>query len=105
MTPTPTPAKRIEIIIEQPLLSRLADALTDAGATGWTATPVLAGDGRSGRWSRDGEVGTASGLVQVVCVAAPERAGPILDAAFAVVSRHIGVVTVTDCTVLRRERF
>lgn len=103
--PAPQPAKRIEILIEAPLLKRLAGALTKAGATGWTALPVLAGDGRSGEWSREGQVGAAGGLVAVTCVVAPDRAEPVIEAAFGVVSRHIGLVTVVDCVVLRPGRF
>jgi hypothetical protein len=44
-------------------------------------------------------------MVQVVCVIRPERLDDLLEAAFRVVDRHIGVVTVSDCEVLRAERF
>ncbi|MEQ9036921.1 MAG: DUF3240 family protein [Silicimonas sp.] len=98
-------AKRVEIIIEAPLERRLTDALTDAGVTGYTVLPVLGGSGRSGRWSREGQVSRASGMVAVVCLIRPDRLDALLDAAFAVVERHIGVVSVTDAGVLRAERF
>ncbi len=98
------PAKRVEIIIEAPMEARLTEALTNAGVTGFTILPVLGGSGRSGQWSREGQVGR-SGMVAVVCIIKPERLDTLLDAAFAVVQRHIGVVTVTDAQVLRAERF
>ena len=98
-------AKRIEIIIEAPLARRLTNALTEAGVTGYTVLPVLGGSGQSGRWSREGQVSSASGMVAVVCLIAPERLDGLLDAAFAVVDRHIGVVSITDCEILRAERF
>ena len=98
-------AKRIEIIIEAPLERRLTKALSDAGVTGFTVLPVLGGSGRSGRWSREGQVSSAGGMVAVVCLIAPERLDALLDAAFAVVERHIGVVSITDCEILRAERF
>jgi nitrogen regulatory protein PII len=98
------PAKRVEIIIEAPMERRLTEALTEAGVTGFTILPVLGGSGRSGQWSREGQVGR-SGMVSVVCIIKPERLDTLLDAAFAVVQRHIGVVTVTDAQVLRAERF
>lgn len=97
-------AKRVEIIIEAPMEGRLTEALMRAGVTGFTVLPVLGGSGRSGRWSRDGEVGRA-GMVAVVCLIRPERLDGLLDAAFAVVERHIGVVSVCDAQVLRAERF
>jgi nitrogen regulatory protein PII len=97
-------AKRIEIMIEAPMQRRLEEALVRAGVTGYSILPVMGGNGRSGRWSRDGEVGRA-GLVAVVCVVRPERKDALLDAALAVLERHIGVVSVSDCEVLRAERF
>ena len=98
-------AKRVAIIIEQVMQSRLTHVLEEAGVTGFTILPVLGGSGRSGAWSREGQVSRGTGMVQVVCIIRPERLDEMLEAAFAVVERHIGVVTVTDCEVLRAERF
>lgn len=98
-------AKRVAIIIEAPMERRLTKALTDAGVAGYTILPVLGGSGRSGDWSREGQVGRAGGMVQVVCIIRESRLDVLLEAAFAVVERHMGVVTVTDCEVLRAERF
>ncbi|MEM6421202.1 MAG: transcriptional regulator [Pseudomonadota bacterium] len=98
-------AKRVAIIIEAPMQRRLTDALIEAGVTGFSILPVLGGSGRSGRWSSEGMVGRAGGMVQVVCIIRPDRLDGLLDAVFAVVDRHIGVVTVSDCQVLRAERF
>jgi nitrogen regulatory protein PII len=97
-------AKRVEIIIEAPMERRLTEALMRAGVTGFTVLPVLGGSGRSGHWTREGQVGRA-GMVAVICLIRPERLDALLDAAFAVVERHIGVVSVTECEVLRAERF
>lgn len=98
-------AKRVEIIIEAVMERRLTEALTEAGVVGYTVLPVSGGSGRSGTWSREGQIGRASGMVAVVCLVRPERLDPLLRAAFAVVERHIGVVNVTAAEVLRAERF
>ncbi|MFD1695956.1 P-II family nitrogen regulator [Roseibium aestuarii] len=98
-------AKRVEIIIEAPMEGRLTDALEAAGVTGFTVLPVLGGSGRSGRWSREGQVSRAGGMVAVISIVRPERLDGLLEAAFKVVNRHIGVVSVSDCEVLRAERF
>lgn len=97
-------AKRVEIIIEAPMERRLTDALVKAGVTGFTVLPVLGGSGRSGQWSREGQLGRA-GMVAVICLIRAEKLDALLEAAFAVVERHIGVVSVTDTQVLRAERF
>jgi hypothetical protein len=44
-------------------------------------------------------------MVAVICLIRPERLDALLEAAFAVVDRHIGVIGVTDAEVLRAERF
>jgi len=98
-------AKRVEITIEKVMQSRLTDALQKADVTGYTVLPVFGGSGRSGEWNRSGQVGRADGMVQVVCIIRPDRLDTLLEAAFSVVERHIGVVCVTDCEVLRAERF
>jgi nitrogen regulatory protein PII len=98
-------AKRVEITIEAVMQKRLTDALKQAGVTGYTILPVRGGSGRSGEWSREGQVTRAGGMTQVVCIIRPDRLDTLLDAAFSVVDRHIGVVCVTDCEVLRAERF
>ena len=97
-------AKRVEIIIEAPMEGRLTAELEKAGVTGFTVLPVLGGSGRSGRWTREGQVGR-SGMVAVVCLIRPERLDALLEAAYAVVEGHIGVIGVTDAEVLRAERF
>lgn len=98
-------AKRVEIIIESPMEERLTAALEKSGVTGFTVLPVLGGSGKSGRWSREGQVSRAGGMVAIICIIRPERLDALLDAAFKVVERHIGVVSISDCEVLRAERF
>ncbi len=98
-------AKRIEIIIETPALRTLRRALERAGVKGYSILPVMGGRGRSGSWSREGEVGIASSMVTVLCLVTPERADSVLEAVFEVVERQIGIVTVSDVEVVRQERF
>ena len=98
-------AKRVEITIEQVMLRRLTEALESADVTGWSVLPVLGGSGRSGTWHRDDQITRGAGLIQVVCLIRPDKLDALLDAAFAVVETHIGVVSVTDAQVLRAERF
>lgn len=98
-------AKRVEITIEQVMLHGLTGALEGADVTGWSVLPVLGGSGRSGVWNREGQISRGTGMVQVVCLIHPDKLDRLLDAVFAVVERHIGVVNVTDAQVLRAHRF
>lgn len=98
-------AKRVVITIEAIMQKRLTDTLEKSGVTGYSILPVLGGSGRSGAWTREGQVSRASGMVQVICIIKPERLDGLLDAAFEVVDKHIGVVTIADVEVVRAERF
>ena len=97
-------ARRVEIIIEAVMERRLCALIEDAGVTGYTVLPVHAGSGRSGPWTREGQVGR-SGMVAVVCLLRPDRVDALLEALFPVLDRHIGVVSVTETQVIRAERF
>lgn len=97
-------ATRIEIIIESPALRALTRELDRAAVKGYTVLPVMGGQGRSGPWTAAGEVGSAGGMVAVLTMVSPERAESVLDSVFKVVSRHIGLVSVSDCRVVRPER-
>ncbi len=99
------PAKRVEIMIEALMERRLTEALHATGATGYTILPVLGGSGSSGPWTREGQVSRASGMIAVVCILRPDRLDDVLEAVYAVVENHIGVVSVSNCEVVRDTRF
>lgn len=98
-------ARRVEVIIEGVMEKQVIRALKEAGVTGFTILPVLGGSGRSGQWTREGNVGRASGMIAVICLIAPARLDSLLEALFPVLNDHIGVVSVTDTRILRAERF
>ena len=79
--------------------------LTDRDAYGRTVARCTLDDGRSGPWTRDGQISHGSGMFAVICLIKPERLDGLLEAAFEVVEKHIGVVSITDTEILRAERF
>lgn len=97
--------KRLEIIIEAPILRRVLNRLDDLDVTGYTVLPALAGRGRDGTWSRSGQIADAGRMVAVICITDPERAEEVLEAVYKIVSRQIGIVTLSDVQVVRPERF
>ncbi|MEM9715281.1 MAG: transcriptional regulator [Pseudomonadota bacterium] len=98
-------AKRVEIIIEAPMERRFRAALEAAEITGYTVMPVRGGSGRSGDWTREGQISSAGGMRAVICILKPERLDDLIEKVFPILERHIGVVSITDCKVLRAERF
>ena len=99
------PKKRIEIIIEAPLRRRLIEQLERSSVTGYSVLPVLAGRGLDGEWSCDGQVGDAASMLAIVCITDLAKADEVLENVFSVVSRQIGVVSVSDVAVIRPNHF
>ncbi len=99
------PKKRIEIMVETPLMSRVIDILDDLGVSGYTVIPAIAGRGQDGPWHRDGQVGRVGSVVQIVCIVDASKENDVLEPLFRLVSRQIGIVTVSDVRVVRAEYF
>lgn len=99
------PKKRIDLIIEMPLLRRVTERFDKAGVTGYSVLPVIAGRGSSGPWAADGQVGGFGQMAAVVCIVDAARVDAVLEEVFAVVKRQIGFITVSDVAVIRPERF
>lgn len=99
------PKKRIEIMVETPLMKRVIGILEQRGVGGYTVLPVLAGKGKDGAWHRDGLVGRAGTLVMIFCIVDEARVDEVLEAVFALVEKQIGIVTLSDVQVIRPEHF
>ncbi len=98
------PKKKLEIIIEAPLLHRLLDKLDRLEVSGYTVVPAIAGKGRRGPW-REGQLTQAGHMVMVICITSEERVAAVLGPVYDVLARHIGIVSVTDVQVIRADRF
>ncbi len=98
--------KRVEIIVEAPALNRVLRFLQDHEVSGYTVLPALAGSGDSGRiWSREGQVGDAGRMVALIMIIDDARLAPLFDRLYSLVSRQIGIIAISDCEVVRDERF
>jgi len=97
--------KKLEIFVEAPVLNRLLDALDQVGVSGYTVLPALGGRGAEGRWSREGQITTTNQVVQVVTITDETLADKALEAAYRVVARQIGIVSLSDVEVVRDDHF
>ena len=86
-------------------LSELIARLESAGVSGSSVLPVIAGRGHDGAWSSAGHIGDAGRMVAIVCLVDSNNADAVLDAVFAIVTRQIGLVSMTDVVVVRPDRF
>ncbi len=97
--------KRLEIVIEAPIVDRLVALLDKAGVTGYTVTPGLSGRGRDGSWQREGQV-TATGQMHVVMsIIDPSRVDDLLAEVYPLVARQMGILAVWDVEVVRKDYF
>jgi PII-like signaling protein len=97
--------KRIDIIVEAPLMRRILARLDQANVSGYSVLPVMAGRGRDGSWTADGQISNATQMVAIVCIADASKVDDLLTSTFGVIANQIGVVTISDVFVVRPERF
>jgi nitrogen regulatory protein PII len=97
--------KRIDIIVEAPLMRTLTNTLDRASVTGYSVLPVVEGRGMQNAWSSQGQIGDATNMVAVLCIVDPGHADEVIDSIFAAIQHRIGFVTLSDVFVLRPERF
>ena len=65
---------RLEVLVEEPALSRVERALEAVSADGWTIMPAISGVGTTGAWSREGQIGAAGRRMMVVVLVGEEVA-------------------------------
>ncbi|MEM9740113.1 MAG: DUF190 domain-containing protein [Pseudomonadota bacterium] len=97
--------RRIELIIERMAYKRACRVLEQAGMTGYTVLPAMAGFGGGNRWSRDTDISSASDMVVIISIGDAEKVDMALDQIANILGLHIGVVSVSAVEVLRPERF
>jgi PII-like signaling protein len=97
--------RRIELIIERMAYKRACRVLEQAGMTGYTVLPSMAGFGGGNRWSRDADISAASDMVVIISIGDVERVDEALEQIANILGAHIGVVSVSDVNVLRPDRF
>ena len=97
--------KRLEIIIEAPVLRKLIRVLEQGGAQGYTVVPALAGSGKEGGWSREGEITDAGRQVMVISIVDGSHVPGLVEAIRGLIARHVGILSVSDVEVVRKEHF
>ena len=97
--------RRLELIIERMAWKRASRVLEQAGLTGFTVLPAIAGFGGGNRWTRDTDISGSSDMVVVVSIGDEEVVGKALTELQRLFESHIGVLNVSDVDVMRPERF
>jgi hypothetical protein len=96
--------RKIEILVDAPLVRRVVAAVEAAGVTGYTLLPALGGAGHGGRWSDD-QVTGAQAKVMFVTITTEAKAAAIADALAPLLETH-GLLLVSGVVdVVRAEKF
>ena len=99
-----TSRKKLEIIVEAPVLRRVEVFLEEAGVRGWTVLPSVKGHGSGSEWT-SGDFTPGQEKRLIFAVATAEVADRVLERLGRFFQDYPGIVVVTDVEVLRAERF
>ena len=95
------PCKRLEIVIEQPLASRMANLLVELEAPGYTVIDHAGGRGDRGVRRADEPTGTSTNCVFIVACETQEGVDRIVEGIRPVLSRSGGICLVSDALWVR----
>lgn len=97
--------KRLELIIEKPALTRACRILEEAGVTGYTVFSAVAGYGAGMRWQRGTDLSASRDMVMILSVIDHDIVEKAIANLENLIGSHIGLLSLSDVTVLRDEKF
>ena len=97
--------KRIEILVDLPLLRRIRMLAQDVEIGGHTIQRVLEGSGEGGRWTDDRVTGGAGSKVVFSTIVDEESAERFLTVLEPLLEEYGLMVTLSTVEVIRAERF
>ena len=96
--------KRIEILLDTPLVPRVVAQLKAVDISGWSVVHVDSGGGRAGAW-QDDDVTGASAKTIVLAIASEAKTSGLIEAIAPLLDSYGMVLTIGDVQVVRGERF
>ncbi len=98
------PKKKVEIIVEHPILNIVLGRINEVGAPRYTVLDAVSGRGHSGEWDAD-QLTTATRHALVIMIVGDELAQAIVDTVSEVFNDYPGIIYVSDVLVRRAEYF
>jgi hypothetical protein len=96
--------KRIEILVDTPLVPRLIKHARDVDISGWSLIHVDAGGGRDGEWQHDDVTGAAAKTI-ILMIASEAKALALAEALAPFLDSYRLLLTIGDVQVIRGEKF
>ena len=99
-----TERRKIEILVDEPLVRRIAAVAGSVGVTGHTLFPTLGGAGHTGRWEDD-QVTGADTKVMFVTITSTEKAKALTEALAPLLNSHGLMLVASSIEVVRGSKF
>jgi hypothetical protein len=96
--------KRIEILVDTPLVPRITLHIKAVDISGWSVIHVDSGGGRNGQWQQDDITGAAAKTI-ILVVASTEKANRLVDTLVPLLDSYRLLLTIGDVQVVRGDRF
>jgi PII-like signaling protein len=96
--------KRIEILVDTPLVSRIVAHVKAVDISGWSIIHVDSGGGRNGQWQQDDITGATAKTI-VLIVASEDKTNALVDVLAPLLDSYRLLLTVGEVQVVRGERF
>ncbi|HMT45050.1 MAG TPA: DUF190 domain-containing protein [Chakrabartia sp.] len=96
--------KRIEILVDTPLVARIVRYAREADISGWSVLHVDSGGGRDGEWTQSELTGAAAKTI-VLIVTNAEKAQRLVDRLAPLLDSYGLLLTIGDVNVVRGDRF
>jgi hypothetical protein len=96
--------RKVEIVVERPLLGEAVRLIEGAGAKGYTVFPAIAGRGVGGTWE-SGDVSDAEQTVLILAICDAAVAEKLVAAAGPLIRDFRAIIYTSAVEVVRPERF
>jgi len=96
--------RKIEILVDAPLVRRVVAAAEAVGVSGYTLLPTLGGAGQGGKWSDD-QVTGAEAKVMFVTITNSAKAAALTDALAPLLQSLSLILVSSDVEVVRPGKF
>jgi len=96
--------KKIEIVVQMPILQKVLDRLKAHDATRYTVLKAVSGAGHFGEWYVD-QLSDATRHVMVVVIVGEDVSESIVDSVGELFTDYHGILCVSDVQVRRSEYF
>lgn len=97
--------KRVELIIEKPAYKRACRILEESGAKGYTTFSAVSGFGAGVQWRRGTDLSASQDMLMVISVMDATIAEEAMGDLENLIGNHIGMLSISDVSVLRPDKF